>query len=163
MYLGNGWFTHASTVKHEVIYSNLFKSKYYQNKLRVCRRYLPEKNRQILQSKASNIWGKVPTTTKKSTLKKAILINAPRTQLEQTSMQGNYYLQVGSFIGKPDVLLVRRIRSKHLAYRVIQYKQDQSLVSKLLIGPFKTRQKALNILQNVREEIEADAFIAEIR
>ena len=42
MYLGDGWFTHASTVKHEVVYSNLFTSAYYKKKLRICRRYLPE-------------------------------------------------------------------------------------------------------------------------
>jgi hypothetical protein len=162
MYLGDGWFTHASTVKHEVIYSNLFKSKYYRNKLRICRRYLPEKTRTLIEGSASNIWEKVPTPTKIPT-QKAIILNAPQSQTEQASAKGNYYLQVGSFMGPPDSLLVYRIKIQHLPYRVIQYKQVQKLISKLLIGPFKTRQKALDMLPKVKKTIEPNAFIAEIR
>ena len=47
MYLGDGWFTHASTIKNEVVYSNLFTSPYYKKRLRVCRRYLPTSTTQL--------------------------------------------------------------------------------------------------------------------
>jgi len=40
MYVGNGWFTHASTGVYEVKYSNLLQSKYYTKRLKVCRRYV---------------------------------------------------------------------------------------------------------------------------
>ncbi len=43
MYVGNGWFTHASTSNYEIEYSNLYASKYYQKRLKACRRYLPQK------------------------------------------------------------------------------------------------------------------------
>jgi len=42
MYLGNGWFTHASTTKSKVVYTNIYKSRYFKSRLRVCRRYLPD-------------------------------------------------------------------------------------------------------------------------
>ena len=43
VYMGNGWFTHASTKDYEVIYSNLNTTAYYKQRLRVCRRILPSK------------------------------------------------------------------------------------------------------------------------
>jgi len=116
MYLGDGWFTHASTVKNKVIYSNLFKSNYYKNKLRVCRRYLPENT--IRTAKASTpIWERTssekikptPTiaTVKKPEIpkevsndKKAIVIQAPIEDIQQTRTEGSYYVQVGSVILK---------------------------------------------------------------
>jgi hypothetical protein len=165
MYLGDGWFTHASTVKHEVIYSNLFKSKYYQNKLRICRRYLPEKNRKLIAPKQP-LWTETSTATtssKPSSMKKAIVIKAPRNQLENITPEGTYYVQIGSFVGNPEVVLMARIKAQNLHYKIIRFSQNGKKVSKLLVGPYKTRNQALIMLKQVRTTIEPTAFIAEIR
>jgi len=159
MYLGNGWFTHASTVKNEVIYSNLFKSKYYKNKLRVCRRYLPGKD--ILQPK-HKLWEEVQVEPTPNTddLNKAIVIKAPLTQI---SSKGNFYVQIGSYIGNPKSSIIQSIQNKSLSYIVIRYTQAEQIISKILIGPYHTKLNAQIILQDIKVQIAPDAFIAEIR
>ncbi len=178
MYLGDGWFTHASTVKHEVIYSNLFKSDYYKRKLRVCRRYLPET--QTIAKTSTPIWTKtesvsvipkpttittVKTTTSKTTskAKKAIVIQAPMKEIEQASTSGNYYVQVGSFIGSPKNTLIHKIKKYGFNHKIIKFPKDGKQISKLLIGAYKTRSQAASILKKVRKTIHKHAFIAEIR
>jgi hypothetical protein len=96
MYLGDGWFTHASTMKHEVIYSNLFTSPYYKKRLRICRRYLPETTTPKLAS-ASTPWQTKEVESKPvsmprvikpkqiETMKKAIVIKTEMKEIEETS------------------------------------------------------------------------------
>jgi len=162
MYLGNGWFTHASTVKHEVIYSNLFKSKYYKHKLRICRRYLPETKHTFLTSKQSTIWEQLQTLDTKYP-KKAIVIQASKEQLEQHLPKGHFYIQIGSFIGKSKISMISKIKAQKLQHTIISFIQNGTKVSKLLIGPYKNKKKALQLLQQVRRTIKPTAFIAEIR
>jgi len=180
MYLGDGWFTHASTVKHEVIYSNLFTSPYYKRKLRVCRRYLPESTIKIAKA-STPIWEKtkrievkpkpsIATVVKKadkpkkvSTVKKAIVIQAPIEEIVQPSTSGNYYVQVGSFIGNPKNTLIQRIQKYGFNHKIIKFPKGNKQISKLLIGAYKTRAEAASILKKVRKNIHKNAFIAEIR
>jgi len=164
MYLGDGWFTHASTAKHEVIYSNLFTSTYYKRHLRICRRYLPDNTKKSFISKQP-VW-KVAKKTQplvNSMQKKAIVIKAPIHEIEKSSIDGNYYVQVGSFIGSPKHALIYRISRQGLHYKIIQFSKDGQQISKLLIGPYFTRNEALAILPIVKEKIQKNAFIAEIR
>jgi cell division septation protein DedD len=181
MYLGDGWFTHASTVKHEVIYSNLFTSTYYKKRLRICRRYLPESSVPIrVAPTTQEPWKTVSTQTptpsipqKKSpieerkpmatSMKKAIVIKAPLKEIEQVSSKGNYYVQVGSFIGNPERSLINDISYHGFKHKIIQFPRAGKQVSKLLIGPYITRGKASHALIQVRANIQKDAFIAEIR
>ena len=172
MYLGDGWFTHASTIKHEVIYSNLFTSPYYKKRLRICRRYLPDTKTNIASSKP---WKTEPILSesiqtvqaKKSSIttsgNKAIVIKAPMEEVEQTSAKGNFYIQIGSFVGKPKSDLLYTIRRKGFPYKVIQFPKGGKSISKLLIGPYLKKTDAVNILSKVRAQIQKDAFIAEIR
>jgi len=173
MYLGDGWFTHASTVKHEVIYSNLFKSPYYKRRLRICRRYLPDSSTHVIPKYIHKPWkiakDKVPKVKTPSAVeqnnkaKKAIVIKAPIDEIEQSSRQGNFYVQVGSFIGAPKRGLIYKIKEQELQYKIIQFPKEDTQISKLLIGPYQTREETLSMLIRVRETIQADAFIAEIR
>jgi len=168
MYLGDGWFTHASTVKHEVVYSNLFTSSYYKKRLRVCRRYLPDDSNKI-SIPTQQVWKVVQKTSKKvqpfvkSVQKRAIVIKAPIHEIEKSSVDGNYYVQIGSFIGSPKHALIYHISQEGLHHKIIQFQKDGQQISKLLIGPYFTRNEALAILPVVREKIQKDAFIAEIR
>lgn len=158
MYLGEGWFTHASTVKNEVIYSNLFTSSYYQNKLRICRRYLPEKTN-IRTTSHTNVWEKVSTVSPQAS-HKAIVIQSQHHTIER---KGIYYIQVGSFVDRPDNILMSRIQAYRLPYKMIQYKQQKEKILKVLIGPYARRKQALSALSKIRTTIENNAFIAEIR
>ena len=174
MYLGDGWFTHASTKKHEGFFSNLFTSPYYKKRLRVCRRYLPTTKTKIASTqpwKAKTILSEsvqVQTAVqsqkpKITTSSKAIVIKVPMKEIEQTSSKGNFYVQVGSFVGKPKSGLLNSITRKGFRYKIIQFPKAGKSISKLLIGPYVTRDEAVSVLTKVRAQIQKDAFIAEIR
>ncbi len=171
MYLGDGWFTHASTVKNEVVYSNLFTSPYYKKHLRICRRYLPEKKVMIAQE--TQAWKtkttlaapqSTPTIPTRSVQKgKAILIQAPIQQLEKDTGKGNFYVQVGSFAGRPKASLIYKITRQGFRHKIIKFPKGEQTINKLLIGPYSTRAAALEARTKVRATIQKDAFIAEIR
>ncbi len=170
MYLGDGWFTHASTTKKEVVYSNLFTSPYYKKRLRVCRRYLPEERLKVVQ--AATPWKeskkipsavKEPVTAASKGKSKAIVIQAPMRQLEPKGKTGHFYVQVGSFIGRPKADLLYKISRAGLHYKIISFPRNGQTINKLLIGPYATRAETLPIREKVRKSIQRDAFIAEIR
>jgi len=178
MYLGEGWFTHASTVKHEVVYSNLFTSPYYKKRLRICRRYLPESQIALASATEQKPWETQTTPPHKTrgtkvqleerkpqenTQNRAIVIKAPMKEIEQSSASGNFYIQTGSFIGKPKSALIYKITRHGFNHKLIQFPKEGKHISKLLIGPYLTRDEANIALQRVRKEIKKDAFIAEIR
>lgn len=170
MYLGDGWFTHASTVKHEVIYSNLFKSKYYKRKLRICRRYLPTKSYATVSPKAAVpapapwniIKTKVPDTQETNNAK-AIVIKAPIEEIELDSTKKNFYVQAGSFVGTPRNDLIHKVKQQKLPYKIIQFPKGNTHMSKILIGPYDSRDRTLLVLEKVQKRVNKDAFIAEIR
>jgi len=161
MYLGDGWFTHASTTKKEVVYSNLFTSPYYKKRLRVCRRYLPEEkltmahtNRPWRSTKTIPSTAKQPTPATSKSTGKAIVIQGKK---------GNFYVQVGSFVGRPKADLLYKISRAGLHYKIIRFPRNGQTINKLLIGPYATRAETLPVRAKVRKSIQKDAFIAEIR
>ena len=170
MYLGNGWFTHASTIKYEVVYSNLYTSSYYKKRLRICRRYLNDNQTtttktqkwQITKTLSSTINTKTPDT-KISNKQKAIVIKQNIENVEQTVNTGTFYVQVGSFIGKPKHNLLYAVSRQGFKYKIIKFSKADKSISKLLIGPYITHKEANKVLKRVRAEIQKDAFIAEIR
>jgi len=154
MYLGDGWFTHASTTEYEVVYSNLNTSPYYKKRLRICRRYLPESKEKLAMSDA-NPWK----------AKKVIKEKAPRIMPKkiQASAIGNFYVQVGSFSGQPSDDLLYKITRAGYHYKIIKFPVNGNQIAKLLIGPYRKRADAIELLASIRTHIQKDAFIAEIR
>jgi len=154
MYLGNGWFTHASTTEYEIVYSNLNTSPYYKKRLRICRRYLPESKEKLAMSDA-----------KPWKAKKVIQEEAPRIMPKtiQASAIGNFYVQVGSFSGQPSDDLLYKITRAGYHYKTIKFPVNGKQVAKLLIGPYRKRADAVELLGSIRTHIQKDAFIAEIR
>ncbi|MBX7490313.1 SPOR domain-containing protein [Helicobacter turcicus] len=81
------------------------------------------------------------------------------------SMQGSeatkgFYVQVGSFSKfSPNKQLLGVIESNKLSYRM----QKSGDNNRLLIGPFTSKQEAQSKLNEIREKINKDAFIKEIR
>ena len=160
MYLGNGWFTHASTSEYEVVYSNLRTSPYFKKRLRICRRYLPESREKIVMKDAQKPWttkqeirSKLPSVTPKETLPK----------VTKKHDLGSFYVQVGSFSGSPKKSLLTTITQAGYRYKIIDFPINGRQISKLLIGPYRQRSQAVALLEDVRKHIQKDAFIAEIR
>jgi len=160
MYLGNGWFTHASTSKYEIVYSNLNTSAYYKKRLRICRRYLPESQAKTITAKTQKTW-----KTKESIKIKATPVPAAKTspRVIKKHTLGNFYVQVGSFTGNPKEALLYKITRAGYHYKIIKFSLNGKQISKLLIGPYKQRSDALRLLEKVKKNIQKNAFIAEIR
>jgi len=155
MYLGDGWFTHASTTDYEIIYSNINTSKYYRKRLRICRRYLPQKS--TVKLKPKKMEPNLPPWKVASTMKE----NIPTQTLERGV--GNFYIQVGSFNGQPKRPLLSKITNLGYSYKLIQFKHNEKQISKLFIGPYSHRDSAVKQLANIKKKIQKSAFIAEIR
>ncbi|MCO4845190.1 MAG: C40 family peptidase [Sulfurovum sp.] len=156
MYLGNGWFTHASTTEYEIVYSNLNTSPYYKKRLRICRRYLPESKEKIARGDAR------PWKTKEAVKAKV----SPATTVPKITQKhglGNFYVQVGSFSGKPQDALLNKIKRAGYHYKLIEFPINGKKISKLLIGPYRKRSDAVELLSSIKKQIQKDAFIAEIR
>ncbi len=158
MYLGNGWFTHASTSELEIVYSNLNSSPYYKKRLRICRRYLPEPKAKIAMNDAKPWKTKEAVKTKVSS---PSVVTVPK--VTQKHGLGNFYVQVGSFSGKPQDALLKKIIRAGYHYKLIAFTINGKQISKLLIGPYRKRSDAVKLLATIKEQIQKDAFIAEIR
>jgi len=184
IYLGNGWFTHASTTKHEVIYSNLYKTKYYKNRLRTCRRYLPQEQSFTLDENKAPSWklasideavakpkpkptglvmpNKTAIPKVEQKLKnRAILISSSEDEVKNPD--AGYYIQAVSFFGKPNKKFLKHIKRLKLGYMFIDFTQNKHAISRLLIGPFKSRSLAKKRLSMVRKKIENSSFIVRLK
>jgi len=157
MYLGNGWFTHASTTKYEIVYSNLNTSPYYKKRLRICRRYLPKSEKKIAMENVK------PWRTKKALNVKIPQAKPVTAKVATEDVSGSFYVQVGSFSGEPNKNLLYKITRAGYHYKLIGFPVNGKQISKLLIGPYRTRSDAVALLAKVKKEIKKDAFIAEIR
>ena len=160
MYLGNGWFTHASTTKYEIVYSNLNTSAYYKKRLRICRRYLPQSQTKLVKADTQKPW-----KTKESIQIKAVPVTVAKAapKVIKKHALGNFYVQVGSFSGKPNKDLLYKITRAGYHYKIIAFPINGKQISKLLIGPYKQRSDAVMLLTKIQKSIQKDAFIAEIR
>ncbi|MBN2824716.1 MAG: C40 family peptidase [Campylobacterales bacterium] len=47
IYIGNGWFAHASSGAKKVVYTDLTKSESYQKRLKLCKRYLSKDEKKL--------------------------------------------------------------------------------------------------------------------
>jgi hypothetical protein len=160
MYLGNGWFTHASTTEYEIVYSNLKTSPYFKKRLRICRRYLPEGKEKIVMNDAQKPW------TTKSEIQAKVSTAATDVSIPKVTQKhglGNFYVQVGSFSGKPKENLLNKITRAGYHYKLIEFPINGNQITKLLIGPYRQRADAVALLGHIKQHIQKDAFIAEIR
>ena len=155
IYLGNGWFTHASTSQHEVVYSNLNQSNYYKKRIRLCRRFLPEETNSMKFAKAKP-WKVTKTAATQ------VSPSAGKTLKKNQNSSGTYYVQIGSFTGEPNRALLTKLRHNGYLYRMIKFPRNGKEISKLLIAPYKTKAIALSVLPLVKRKIVTEAFITRI-
>ena len=167
MYLGNGWFTHASTKKYEVTYSRLNK-KYYNSRIKICRRYLKD----IPKSKEPvwNVSNNIDLFKNKKEIKEPMTMIASKTKKERVSRSRKHklislngsYIQVGSYINKPSRNMLRKIDLLGLPYEIIKFPRNGKFINKLLIGPYKNLEESNKVLNKVRKNINSKAFMVKI-
>lgn len=160
MYLGDGWFTHASTKKNEVVYSKLNKTSYYKKRLRICRRYLPQHS--ITKNATPHQRNKSSSVSKKESIDKSSASTITYTKANRPQ-RGHFYLQIGSFKGRVHPSILDKITHSGYTYKVLSFTQNNQRVSKLLIGGYSSREKAKAQLPTIRQEIEKGAFVVQIR
>ncbi|MGW8169915.1 MAG: SPOR domain-containing protein [Sulfurovaceae bacterium] len=70
-----------------------------------------------------------------------------------------YYIQVGSFTSKPNETFLAVIKNSNYNYQVKTSKQGETTISKFLIGPYNSREKAEKELIQIKTRINKSAFI----
>ena len=79
------------------------------------------------------------------------------------SLSTYYYIQVGSFYGKIKPSYLRNISKNRLPYMIQKVKQNNAIIQRVLVGPFKTTQQAKKMLVIVRKSISKNAYIQTIK
>ncbi|WP_457605635.1 NlpC/P60 family protein [Nitratifractor sp.] len=149
IYIGDGKFEHASNEKEGVKISSLSKP-YYRSRVRICRRWLPEEP--------------VEGAAAFKPLKPIRLASASKTECKKcyslpqkvTAKSGDWFIQVGSFRGIPDPNWLAHITALGYDYHSVR---GEDGMKKLLVGPFVSREDALEVLPNARHEFNPGAFI----
>lgn len=116
------------------------------------------KNTEIVKPKEEKPKVQTNTATTPSDSFKDIKTNDPKLQGSEATT--GFYIQVGSFSKfSPNKQLLDTITQSSFDYRM----QKAGDNNRLLIGPFKTRQEAKDKLNEVKDRINKDAFIKEIK
>jgi hypothetical protein len=149
IYVGDGKFEHASNEKEGVKISSLSKP-YYRSRIRICRRWLPEGERTTFIPSTSLLSASADTTECKR------CFAVPQ---KVTASRGDWYIQVGSFRGEPDPQWLAHINALGYDYRSLLGNDG---MKKLLVGPFRSREDALDVLPNARHEFNPQAFIKKL-
>ena len=76
---------------------------------------------------------------------------------------GLFYVQVGAFFRfTPDKRFIDTIEQNNLTYKLYKIQRDGKEITKVLIGPFSSRQDAANIIGTIRSRINDQAFITKV-
>ncbi len=150
IYVGDGKFEHAANEKEGVKISSLSKP-YYRDRIRICRRWLPEEP---------------PAGPAAFKPLKPIRIASGGNECKKcyslpqkvTASSGDWYIQVGAFRGTPDPNWLAHIKALGYDYRSI----PEEGMKKLLVGPFRSREEALEVLPNAKHEFNPGAFIRKV-
>jgi len=74
-----------------------------------------------------------------------------------------YYIQVGSFSKyKPNKQFLNSITTRGYNYKFYKTKRNGKVLNKVLVGPFKNKAKAKKVRIEIRNHIEAGAFLIKI-
>jgi hypothetical protein len=149
VYIGDGKFEHAANEKQGVKISSLSKP-YYRSRIRICRRWLPEEGPE---------GGFKPIAPIRIASTNAECKQCYSVPKKVTAKHGRWFIQVGSFQGKPDPKWLAHITALGYDYRSVPGIQG---MKRLLVGPFASREDAQEVLPNARHEFNPDAFIKEL-
>ena len=73
-----------------------------------------------------------------------------------------YYIKVGSFVGTINSTYLSKISSNKFPYIIQKVKQNNSLIQRVLIGPFNNSSEAQQALGDVRNKININAYIQSV-
>jgi len=73
-----------------------------------------------------------------------------------------YYIKVGSFVGTINSTYLSKISSNKFPYIIQKVKQNNSLIQRVLIGPFNNSSEAQQALSDVRNKININAYIQSV-
>lgn len=86
--------------------------------------------------------------------------NEPKKpQVNQVQNNGPVYIQVGVFSTVPDKELIVQLQKNNYKYTFQKLEKDGKQYSKLLVGGYSSKDKALEDLVKIRNEINPKAFI----
>lgn len=92
----------------------------------------------------------------KKEVKKTVHKKALKTKV---AVYGHYYVQVGSFSKyEPNKKFLKSIKDLGYKYRYHQVKK----ITKVVVGPFKTKADANNAKKELRSKVEAGSFVVKI-
>jgi len=100
-----------------------------------------------------------PKKVTKKEVKKVVKKPNTKTTKTKPALQGNYYIQVGSF-GRfdPDKKFLSKITTKGYTYKI----HKVNGLTKVLVGPYTTDVAARKELPAIRASIESGAFLSRI-
>ena len=105
-----------------------------------------------------------PKTIKKSVQKKVIKHNKHYVQKKpKTRTKRYYYIQVGSFSRyAPNKKFLKSITDLGYKYRYHKVTKNSKTINKVLVGPFKTRDRANKAKRVLHSKVVAGAFVTKI-
>jgi DedD protein len=125
--------------------------------------------KEALVIKEAPVKPKVPKEVKKDIIKKSetpkpiVKKEIPKatetTSQQQIAQSGPFYIQVGAFSTVPDKALILELQKGNYKYTFQKLERDGKQYSKLLIGGYSTKDRALEDLLKVRRDINPNAFI----
>lgn len=89
-------------------------------------------------------------------------ISHPKVTTPAKVNNNGYYVQLGQFQNKPNGELLKKITKNGYAYTLMPSQDSKDKLSKLLIGPFKSKKDAGDTLNSIQEKIEEEAFITKV-
>ena len=109
----------------------------------------------VTQRREKKVVKKVVHPKKKIVHKKAVVHKSTPHQRISYGGVGSVYIQVGSFAKGPSQAFINKIRRSGFKYRI----QEVNGFRRVLVGPFKNKNEAMQVLGVVKEKISSAAFI----
>ncbi len=104
-----------------------------------------------------------PTKVETKSISKATKVETKSitepTKADNEAKKETFFIQVGSFSSKPNETFLSVIKNSKYNYQVKTSKQGATTISKFLIGPFDSREKAEKELKEIKSRINPSAFI----
>lgn len=98
-------------------------------------------------------------TIKSSETKNATTTTAEDSKKQEVGIAKGFYIQVGSFSKSPNQKILQTIKELNFSHQM----QKAGSATRLLIGPFATKEEAQKNLPVIKDKINKDAFIKEIK
>lgn len=150
MYLGNDWFTHASTVDYKVVYSKL-STPFYKKRLKMARRYLGVGTSKF----ATNDYRALPNWQTNKNIRIA-------SKKQPEKFEEGIFIQIGSYSKFPNRYVLNDIKKNGFDYKIIDYSYNGQRRNKLLIGPYKNKKLAINNIDKAKKLFNPNAYLVKI-